>query len=129
MRGFEPGRELRTELQDLALRHRSRGEPRIECLAGDALEHQEVHPVLGVEVVDGDDIGVVELGERQRLAAEALPRHLVGQRAGRQQLERDVALQALVMGGVDDAHAARADLLEHAIMAQRLADQAAASRL
>ena len=65
---------------------------------------------------------MVEAAERERFAAEALARRVVGQRAGGQDLQRDVAVEPLVVGAIDDAHAAFADLLEDAVVAEGLAD-------
>jgi hypothetical protein len=39
-------------------------------------------------------------------------------KAGRQQLQRDLALQFQVLSKIDDTHAAMSDLAEHAEMAQ-----------
>ena len=47
---------------------------------------------------------------RLGLAGEPLPDILLEGELGRQHLDRDAALQPLVPGAIDDAHAASADL-------------------
>ena len=90
--------------------------------AGDVLHHEEVQVVLAVEIEDGRDVRMVELGERQGLAPETLARRFARERAGGQHLQRHVAPQALVAGAVHNAHASRADNLDDAVMGQRSTD-------
>jgi hypothetical protein len=77
-------------------------------VARDVLHHDEV-PVLAVveaEVEHLDDVGVHQPRGRQGLAAEARhERGVVGEMLG-EQLDRDVALQALVEREVNGRHAA-----------------------
>ena len=61
---------------------------------------------------------MVQLGEGEGFVAEALASILVAERAGRQNLEGDVAVQALIMGPEHQTHASGADLLENAVMAE-----------
>ena len=91
-------------------------------LPRDVLHDEEIHALLPAEVVDRRDVGMIELGERERFPAKALPGGIVGKSARGQHLERDVAAQALVPRAVHHAHAARADLLHDAIMGQRFSD-------
>ena len=53
-----------------------------------------------------------------RLAAEPLQQLRVPSRAGRQDLQGHAAAQRLLLGLVDDAHAAPADLAEDPVVAQ-----------
>src|SRR5262249_39910088 len=69
------------------------------------------------EVVDGGDAGVVELRGRARLAREALAGAFVLAQLGEHDLDRDVAAQDGVVGLVDLAHGASADLLDDAVLA------------
>src|SRR5262245_61013568 len=62
---------------------------------------------------------MVEARERARLALAAVA--VAGERSGRQQLERDVAVEPLVARAVHDAHPALADLLDEAEMSERAA--------
>ena len=81
-----------------------------QCLARHVLHHQEVDAVAAVEVVHRGDVGVVQPGQRLRFTAEPPPCRLVAQRARRQHLEGDVAVEVLVAGAVDLAHPAFAQL-------------------
>ncbi|MBK7827693.1 MAG: hypothetical protein IPJ59_21235 [Nannocystis sp.] len=74
---------------------------------------------MGADVVDGDDVGVGELGEGLGLAQEA---ELAGAvRARTQQLERDLAVEVGVEGGVDDPHRAGAEAVEDDVAADHRA--------
>ena len=54
---------------------------------------------------------MVEAAERLRLAREAFAEARLRRQRRRQQLDRDAAAEAAVVGAVDRAHAAAADLL------------------
>lgn len=60
------------------------------------------------DFVDGDDVGVVQVRGRVRLALEHPQRLGSGQLAGEDHLQGDFAVQAALPGPVNDAHAARA---------------------
>src|SRR5262249_13696261 len=90
--------------------------------------HREVEPTVGLAgVVHRDHVRVVEAGREPRLPQQALPERLVLGEARREDLEGDVALQALVVGAVDplgevsqvSGHdlAARADAVFHGELA------------
>jgi len=65
-------RKLHAQAEDLLLRQRSGSHFLAECNSGDVLHHQEVHALLRVEVVDGGDVGMVELRENQSFFVEML---------------------------------------------------------
>ena len=69
---------------------------------------------------DRDDVGVVQPRRGPRLPLE--PQHLlrVGQRRIGEDLQGHAAAERLLLGLVDDAHAAAADLAEDAVVAQLL---------
>ena len=69
--------------------------------------------------MDGGDVGVIELGERLGFLAEPLPGFLVPDPPLGQYLQSDVAVQPLVVGTVNHAHAAGPYLFENAIAAER----------
>jgi hypothetical protein len=97
--------------------------------------HRQVHLVAeGADLVHGDDVGVVDLGHRLRLAQQAGARvaGLAGQGPGAQQLDRDLAIEVRVVGGVHQAHAAATEQAEHdeatdAVAACRRADRGIAA--
>ena len=59
--------------------------------------------------MDRDDVGVLERGRQLGLGEEALAEARVPGQLRGDQLERDVALQARVVGAIDDAHPAATD--------------------
>ena len=98
----------------------------LERLALDVLEDDVGAAVLLARVDDADDVRVVELGDRARLAAEAL--ELVGVRrdVAVHELDRDLALERRVEGAVDRRHPAGPDLgVEPVAAAQLHADERA----
>ena len=58
---------------------------------------------------------MLEARERGRLALEPLAQLRIVCDPGVEDLERDVALEPLVPGAPDDAHAAATELLEHSV--------------
>ena len=75
-----------------------------------------------VDVVDGADVGVIEGGGGLGLALEALQGLMVLGHFFRQELERDEAMELGVLGLIDDTHTAASELLQHAIVGNRLAN-------
>ena len=63
-----------------------------------------------VDGVDGDDVRMVQLRRRLRLAQEARLDLAAERELRRQDLDGDRALQAPVFGPIDDAHSAPPDL-------------------
>ena len=90
----------------------------IERLALDELHRDEVAAAGRADLVHGDDVGMREPRHRARLAQQALA-SLVVAAVGLQDLERDAPLEIGIERGVDDAHAADAELALEAIAAER----------
>ena len=74
-----------------------------------------------VKLVDRGDAGMIEPGERDRLAAETLQHVGVGQ-VGIEDLDRDFAIERLVDRLVDGAHAAATELVDDAVLTDSGAD-------
>ena len=66
---------------------------------------------------------MVERGREPRLAQEALPEAWIDGELGSEHLQRDAASEPDVLGSVDDAHAAAADLGFHPVVGQLLAEE------
>ena len=100
-------------------------QPAVDRLAQvDPLEQLHRHvkqPPLLPEVVHGHYVGVVEQGRGLGLALEALERLVVGAEPGGERLERDEAVQDRVVGLVDLAHRAAAELADDRVLANPLA--------
>ncbi len=113
------------DAEELLERQAALGDRLREGLALDVLHGEEALAVGLFDRVDGDDVGVVEGGDGLDLALEAGEAlRVVGERR-RQGLQRHLAMQPLVFGEEDDAHAAFAQLGEDPIVRQPAADHAA----
>ena len=77
-----------------------------------------MHVPLAADGEDRHDVGVVQPGHGLGLAAEPLHRLLIGDGAESEDLERDAAAQRRLLGLVDHAHAAPAELAEDLELAQ-----------
>ena len=85
-------------------------QPLGEIVARDE-SHDEVDEVVPLlDVVDRNDIRMAELGRRFGFAKKPLADVRPKGQLGRKELYRDVALEALVHGTIDDSHAATPDL-------------------
>src|SRR6185295_3701289 len=97
-------------------------DPLLECLALDVLEDDVRRAVVLPGVDHGHHMRVVQLGDRARLAPEALQLVRVVRDVPVHQLDGDPALQSGVERPIDARHPARADLLLEPVP---LADQRA----
>jgi len=64
------------------------------------------------EVVNGDDVRMIELGERAGFTGEALGERRIAAPLGGQHLEGDESIELRLPGLVDSAHAALAEQAE-----------------
>ncbi len=97
-------------------------DPLRQGLALEQLHGDEVLTLVGVDGVDGADVGVVEGGGGPGLPLKALEhRGVRGQLRG-QELEGYVAAELRVLGLVDDPHASAAELGGDPVVRHRLAD-------
>src|SRR5207302_11215991 len=87
---------------------------------GDAAAPAAAGPLDLVDLVDDGDVGMVQRGGHPRLPQEAKARAFVPSSA--QHLERDLAVEAQVLGQVDLAHASASEALQDAVVGRRLAD-------
>jgi hypothetical protein len=100
--------------QDVAVAQLPVGRELRERAAVHQLGDEVARSRLLAGVVQGDDAGVVEPRRGDRLA----PGALVGVAVGRDHLDRHLAVQALVQGGVNGAEAAAAEPAAEAVAAQ-----------
>jgi len=103
------------EAQRLGGRQRPAPQPLCERLAGHELHDDEVDSLSRLDLVNGDDVGVVEGGGGAGLLDEAGAAVRVGEAIGGQDLDRDLAAEAGVAGAVDLAHAPGAEGGEHLV--------------
>ena len=120
VRGHEPATGLHERVDDRVDRPRRELEPAAQRAALREL-HRDVDLIAErADLVDLDHVAVIDLRHRLRLAEQPRPR-LTRAGAGAQQLDRDLAIEVRIVRGVDDAHAARAQLAEDDEPADRVA--------
>ncbi len=107
--GGQAAGHLRGDLQRLALRQRAAVQPRAQRLSLQQLQHGVRGAVAPAHVVDRQDVGVRQRGDRTRFPFEARERVRVGRHGRRDDLDRDVPLQPRVPRAIDLAHATGAD--------------------
>jgi hypothetical protein len=115
-------RDLSAEVEQQGERQRVSRQLGVERLALEQLHGQEELSILLVKTVDGADIGVVQARGGACLATKALRRLAVLGVGVRQHLQRDQPSQPSVLGLVDNAHPAGAQLIEDLVLAECLAD-------
>ena len=115
VRGGEPFGRLPGNLVGRLKRQRALFDALVERFALQVRHHEELLLFLGVNLVDGADVRMVQRGSRLRLALEALDCLAVGGEVLGQELQRDHSLEAGVLRLEDRAHAAGTDWLKDAI--------------
>jgi hypothetical protein len=105
-------RDLLDDVERRRHRHRAHlGQPLLQRLPLEQLHHDEEVAALEADVVHLHDVRMLQLRDRPRLEEQPLD-HLGVVRHRRQQLHRDVAVEADVLRLVDGAHRAAADQLD-----------------
>src|SRR5262249_54229213 len=85
--------------------------------AGRTELHGQERPAVDLAgIVNGNDVAVSQMGEGPHLAEEAFARPGLGVP---QELDGDAAVEVRVVGAVDDARGAAAQVLEHEVPADR----------
>ena len=100
----------------LVQRHRARFDPLGQRRPLDQLHHQ----VVGTDIVNVADVGVIQRGDRANLALEAFAEPLGGN------LDGHLAPHARIAGAIHLSHAARADERQDLVGAQTSARQTGA---
>ena len=127
VRGIEGVGDLNADLQCVINLNAAAADALLQVLAFEQLHHQERLALILFNLVDGADIRMVQQRGGAGLALKTLQRALVAVELLGQKLGGDVAAQVDVLRLVDDAHAARAQLLENAIVGDRPANHSNAS--
>ncbi len=103
--------DLRPDVEDVAEAQRALAEELPQVRGREHRHDEEQRPLVPPEVVDRHDGGVVHLRDDLGLALEALL-GVLREIPGRDQLDRDVAVQDRILRAVDDAHSAAPQLGE-----------------
>jgi hypothetical protein len=108
VRGGETLRRLPRELDGFRRRQGAALQSRAQRLPFQQLAHEIRRAVVNTHVVNGEDVGVVQLAGRARFLLEAVHAPGVGPQSARDQLDRDVPAETRVARAIDLAHAAGA---------------------
>ena len=111
--------KLHPEPHDFSLGKRPGFDLFTQRLAGNQLHREEINAILRAKFINGFDVRMIELGERQRFFAKLFARRFVGEQTGGKNLQRDVAVELFVMSAIDFAHAARADFFDDPVVGNR----------
>jgi hypothetical protein len=129
VRGGQPIRHLGRDLERRAQRQRPARDPLLERLPFHQLHRDEDGSLVLPDLVHRGHARVDHGRPRARLAQQAPAALLARDQLGRQHLERHRAVQPLVLGPVDDPHAARAEPLPDPVVGERASDQGIRSRV
>ncbi len=122
VRRLQPLGDLPAHVERLVHRQRAALEARRQVFPGHELHRDEARVVDLVDAEDRGHVGMVQRREDLRLALEATePLVVVGQLLG-QHLDRDLAIEAGVLGSVDLAHPPGSERAEDLVVRQGLAD-------
>ena len=105
--GGETRAHLHRQLNRLAGSQGAPVEPRAQGLALQHFEDDVGDPILGADVVDGQDVGMIEGGHRPGLLLEAAEAVGARRAIGGDDLDRHLSPQSRVAGTVDLSHAPR----------------------
>ncbi len=115
VRGVHRPGELGDEARRVPRRLRRPGEHPGEAAARHVLHREERQPVVLADLVDLHDVRVGQPRDRLGLAAEAHRLRRAGRRIALDHLDGDDAVEAVLPGLVDDAHAAAPQLPQHLV--------------
>jgi hypothetical protein len=103
-------------------RQRALRQPRGQRLALEQFHDEKLDLIVPPDVEERADVWMRELRDRARFALESLARFRRRGEIAAQHLDRDEAVEPGVPCFVDGAHSAFAQLREHMVRTQRLAD-------
>jgi hypothetical protein len=109
--------------QQRFLRHGATVDAMFQRDAFQKFHGDERMPVLFADVVDGADIGMIQRGGGLGLALKTCQRARIARNFRREKLEGHEAVQPRVLGLINHAHSATAELLQNAIVGDSLADE------
>ena len=112
MRELQRVAQRRHDGQRLLRREFPRAQQMAQVHAVHKFHEQVIKSARLAEVVNGDDVRMVQRRQRLRLACEALGKLRIAHPLGREQFQRDEAVQAFLTCLVNHAHAAAAEAFE-----------------
>jgi len=122
-------RHLNADVDDLVNLQRTAGKAVPERLPLHQLHHDEGASVVFSDVVDGADVPVIERGGGPGLHPEPVERLLIARELFGHELDGNRPPQPDVLGSVDDAHSASAQLADDSVVRDRPSDHASAAEM
>ena len=119
---------LNAEVEKLIERQRLVGDEVSERDAVEILHGDEAIAFFDIRVVDGADMRMIEGGGGLRFALETFQGQNIVGHVAHKEFQGDHAVQAEVLGLVDDAHATAAQSFEDAVAREGAADEWIGSR-
>jgi hypothetical protein len=119
--GGKRARDLDRDVDRAARWHRRRPQPLAQRAALEQLHHGVGHAVCAPEVVDRENAGMRQRGDRLRFALEARDTIGIGRELPGQDLDRDKPIQLRIARAIDLAHAAGANRPGHFVRAEACA--------
>jgi len=116
VRRLEPIGQLHPEAENFVFGQRTLGKSGAECHSGNQLHHQKIQILLLDEFVNRSNIGVIELGQGERLLPKSPARGSLWCGNDGKHLQGDIAIQVIVMCSIYNAHAAGADVFDYPIV-------------
>src|SRR5262245_338876 len=116
MRRLERVGKLDADLDDVADLERPLVDAIAEVLALERLHDDEGCPLVLADIEDGADSRMAQRAGGARLDPKAIERLTILDGVGGEKLQRDLAAEPLVLGEIDDAHAARTEGAQDTIM-------------
>ena len=90
-------------------RRQARADALLQGAARQILHGQIINPFVRGDVIDRDDVRIAELGDNAPLPQETLGEFFIGGERGLDDFQRNVTVQRLLHGEIDDRHAALAE--------------------
>ena len=121
---FQAARDLASDIERLGDGNRARFDSLVKALAFDKGEHHEGSPIGLGDFVNGANVGMPQSGGRLGFAPETLAGVLILEKMRREELQRHRPIEFGVLGLVDHAHAAFAELGGDLVVVDGFADHA-----
>jgi len=122
MRGIQGVGNLDGEVQQCIDIQRLAFNAPLQCLALQQLHCDEGLASMLPDLMDGADVRMVEGGSGARFATKTLQRLPVLRQVFREELQRHMPTEAEIFGLIDHTHASAAELAQHAVVGDGLAD-------
>ena len=101
------------DVLDCLLRRQRPGADRVgERACADEFHREKGQALLLAHIIDGHDVRMLQLSNRQRFGAKSLPKFGTSELASREYLQSDFTIQAELTCEIDDAHSAAADFFQ-----------------